>query len=207
MGKRLHIHPENPQKRLIKEIAECCAKGGVIVYPTDTVYAIGCDIQNKKAMERLCQIKGIKPEKSQFSFICDDLKAVGSYAIHISTPIFKMMKRALPGPYTFIVEASKEVPKHFQSRRKTVGIRVTDHPVPQAIIAQLGRPILSTSLRDEEGVYEYDPDEIFMRYGKQVDIFVDAGWGGSEPSTVIDCTTDDGDFIVLREGLGSMDII
>ncbi|MEM7035772.1 MAG: L-threonylcarbamoyladenylate synthase [Bacteroidota bacterium] len=206
MGTRLDIHPENPQDRHIRKVVDALKKGGVVIYPTDTVYAIGCDITNKKALEKVCRIKGIKPEKSQFSCICKDMAEIGSYAIQISTPVYKIMKRALPGPYTFILQASKEIPRHFQSRRKTVGVRVSDHPIPAAIVRELGRPIMSTSLKDEEGVYEYDPDEIFSRYGNLVDVVVIGGWGGSEPSTVIDCSDDD-EIEVLREGLGSLDIL
>ncbi len=182
-------------------------KGGIIIYPTDTVYALGCDIKSKKALEKVCQLKGINPEKSLFSCICSDMKQMGELALHVTTPMFKIMKRALPGPYTFILEASKNIPRHFQSRRKTVGIRMTDHAIPQELVAMLGRPILSTSLKDAEGVYEYDPDEIWDRYGKQVDIFIDGGWGGSEASTIIDFTESAGEPVVRREGLGNLEIL
>lgn len=205
MGTRLTIHPDNPQERHIREVVKVLEKGGVIIYPTDTVYAVGCDIKHKKALERICRIKGIKPEKAQFSFICEDLKTIGEYTVHLSTPVFKLMKRALPGPYTFILEASKNMPRHFQSRRKTVGVRVSDHEIPLAIVRALGRPLLSTSLKDEDGVYEYDPDNIFDRYGKLVDIVIDGGWGGSEASTVIDCSEGEDDIQILREGLGSVE--
>lgn len=206
MGKRLEIHPDNPQGRFITRAAEVLRKNGVIIYPTDTVYAIGCDINSKKALEKVCQIKGIKPEKSLFSCICTDMKQVGEYVNHLTTPIFKNMKRALPGPYTFILDASKNIPRHFQSKRKTVGIRVTDHQVPLALVRELGRPILSTSLKDDEGVYEYEPDEIWENYGKIVDLFLDGGWGGSDPSTIIDFSDGNEELTVLREGLGSIDI-
>lgn len=207
MGERLSIHPDNPQQRHIERAVSVMKAGGIIIYPTDTVYAIGCDINSKKALEKVCQLKGIKPEKALFSCICEDLKSIGEYALHVTTPMYKLMKRALPGPYTFILEASKGIPRHFQSRRKTVGIRVTDNEIALALTRALGRPILSTSLKDDEGVYEYDPDEIWSKYGKQVDLVLDGGWGGSEASTVIDMSNGDDEIIVLREGLGSLDIL
>lgn len=206
MSSRLSVHPDNPQERLIRKAVDALRKDGIIIYPTDTVYAIGCDINSKKALERICAIKNIKPEKSLFSCICMDLKQVGEYAIHLSNPMFRVMRKALPGPYTFVLEASKNIPRHFQSKRRTVGIRVTDHQIPLALVRELGRPILSTSLRDENGVYEYDPEEIFSNYSHLIDYFLDGGWGGSEPSTVIDFSQGD-DYTVLREGLGSLEIL
>lgn len=206
MGTKITVHPVNPQERLLLQAVKVLQKGGVIIYPTDTVYAIGCDIGSKKALEKACKLKGINPEKALFSCICEDMKQVGELTIHLQTPTFKVMKRALPGPYTFILEASKNIPRHFQSRRKTVGIRITDQPIAQELVRLLGRPILSTSLKDENDVYEYDPDDIWDKYGKQVDMFVDGGWGGSEASTIIDYTQDD-QPMVLREGLGSLDIL
>ena len=206
MGKRLEIHPDNPQGRFIAQAVDTLRKGGVVIYPTDTVYAIGCDINSKKALERVCQIKGIKPEKALFSCICTDLKQVGEYVTHLTTPMFKAMKRSLPGPYTFILDASKNIPRHFQSKRKTVGIRVTEHEVPLALVRELGRPILSTSLKGDDDLYEYDPDEIWGNYGKIIDLFLDGGWGGTEPSTIIDFSGGDDELTVVREGLGSIDI-
>ena len=205
MGNRLEIHPVNPQDRFIREAAQYMRKGGVIIYPTDTVYAIGCDISSKKALEKVCLIKGLQPEKAQFSFICRDMKQIAEYTQHISNSTFKIIKRALPGPYTFILPASKAMPRHFQSRRKTVGVRVSSNVIAAALVAEMGKPILSTSLRDDSGIYEYDPDEIFSHYGNQVDLFLDGGWGGSEPSTVIDCSNGD-ELFVLREGLGTTEI-
>lgn len=206
MGKRLEVHPDNPQSRFIAEAVKVLSKGGVVIYPTDTVYAIGCDINSKKALEKVCQIKGIKAEKALFSCICTDMKQVGEYVNHLTTPMYKAMKRALPGPYTFILDASRNIPRHFQSKRKTVGVRVTDHEIPLAIVRELGRPILSTSLKDEQGVYEYEPDEIWERYGKITDLFLDGGWGGSDVSTIIDFSDGNEELTVLREGLGSIDI-
>lgn len=207
MGIRLEIHPQNPQPRFIQQVLRCLEQDGVIVYPTDTVYALGCDIQNKRALERVCQIKGINPEKALFSCICPDLKTVSEYALHIGNDTFKLMRRACPGPYTFILEASKSIPRHFQSRRKTVGVRIVDHPIPLEIVRALGRPILTTSLPDSDEVYPTDPDEIFDAFGRLVDIVVCAGPGGDQPSTVIDCSRGDDQIEVLREGAGSIDIL
>jgi tRNA threonylcarbamoyl adenosine modification protein (Sua5/YciO/YrdC/YwlC family) len=207
MGIRLEIHPQNPQPRFIQQAVKSLETGGVIIYPTDTVYAIGCDIQNKKALERVCQIKGIDPEKSNFSCICPDLKTVSEYAIHISDTVFKMMRRACPGPYTFILEASKNIPKHFQSRRKTVGVRIVDHPIPLAMVGALGRPIMTSSLPGSDDDYPMDPEEIYERYGHLVSMMIDGGWGGNQASTVIDCSRGDENIEVLREGLGSLDVL
>jgi tRNA threonylcarbamoyl adenosine modification protein (Sua5/YciO/YrdC/YwlC family) len=207
MGNRIEIHPDNPQERFIRQVAACLEGGGVVIYPTDTVYAIGCDLMQKKALEKVCRIKGIKPETSQLSFICQDFKQIAEYVLPIDNNVHRMMKRVLPGPYTFILPADKKIPKHFQSRRKTIGVRMTTNAIAAAIVAYLGRPILSTSLHDADGVYEYDPDEIFERYGNQVDMFVDGGWGGSEPSTVVDCSQGDGEFVILREGLGPVELL
>lgn len=192
---------------MVQTVVDALEQGGVIIYPTDTVYAIGCDINNKKALERVCQIKGIDPEKSQFSCICPDLKTVSTYAVHITDPVFKMMRRACPGPYTFILEASKNIPKHFQSRRKTVGVRIVDHPIPLAIVKGLGRPILTTSLPGDDTEYPMDPEEIYERYGNLVNIMVDGGWGGNMASTVIDCSRGDDEITIIREGLGPIDIL
>jgi tRNA threonylcarbamoyl adenosine modification protein (Sua5/YciO/YrdC/YwlC family) len=207
MGIRLEIHPQNPQPRFIQQAVKSLEEGGVIIYPTDTVYAIGCDIQNKKALERVCQIKGIDPDKALFSCICPDLKTVSEYAIHITDTVFKMMRRACPGPYTFILEASKNIPRHFQSRRKTVGVRIVDHPIPLALVKALGRPILTTSLPDTENHYPADPEEIDATYGHLVAVMIDGGWGGTEASTIIDCSKGDDEIMVIREGKGSLDIL
>jgi tRNA threonylcarbamoyl adenosine modification protein (Sua5/YciO/YrdC/YwlC family) len=207
MGIRLEIHPQNPQPRFIQQAVKCLEEGGVIIYPTDTVYAMGCDIQNKKALERVCQLKGIDPDKSQFSCICPDLKTVSEYAIHIGDGVFKLMRRGCPGPYTFILEASKNIPKHFQSRRKTVGVRIVDHPITLALVRALGRPIMTTSLPDTSEEYPCDPEEIEETYGHLVAMFIDGGWGGNATSTVIDCSRGDDQIEIIREGLGSLDIL
>jgi tRNA threonylcarbamoyl adenosine modification protein (Sua5/YciO/YrdC/YwlC family) len=207
MGNRLEIHPDNPQPRFIQQVVDSLEKGGIIIYPTDTVYAMGCDIQSKKALERICQIKGISPEKSMFSCICPDLKTVSEYAIHISDTTFKLMKRACPGPYTFILEASKNIPKHFQSRRRSLGIRIVDHPIPLALVKALGRPIMTTSLPGTSDSYPTDPEEIFAQFGHLVDILIDGGMGGNEASTIIDCSNGDDAIEIVREGKGSLDIL
>jgi tRNA threonylcarbamoyl adenosine modification protein (Sua5/YciO/YrdC/YwlC family) len=207
MGTRLEIHPQNPQPRFVQQAVSVLEQGGIIIYPTDTVYALGCDIQNKKALERVCQIKGIDPDKALFSCICPDLKTVSEFAVHIGDGVFKMMRRACPGPYTFILEASKNIPKHFQSRRKTVGVRIVDHAITLALVRTLGRPILTTSLPDSGEEYPTDPEEIYELYGKRVDMVIDGGWGGNQASTIIDCSRGDGDIEIVREGLGSLDIL
>ena len=206
---RIKLHPENPQPRLIKKVIDCLRSGGVIIYPTDTVYGLGCDIHNKKAIERICRIKGIRPEKAQFSCICEDLKIIGEYTVQVSTPVYKIMKRAFPGPYTFILQASKAIPRHFQSKKKTVGIRVVDNPIANAIVHELGNPLVSSSLNSDDNFvgYDTDPDVIYERYHKQVDMVVDGGFGHNEPSTVIDCSRGEHDIEIIREGIGSIDIL
>ncbi|MFN5423733.1 MAG: L-threonylcarbamoyladenylate synthase [bacterium] len=196
----LTIHPENPQGRLIKQIADCLRKGGVIIYPTDTVYGLGCDIFQPKAVERICRIKGIDPEKANLSFVCSDLSDLSKYARSISTPQYRFIKQNIPGPFTFILPASKEVPKILKSKKDTIGLRVPDHIITHAIAAELGHPILSSSLPGEM-VEEYtDPELIFNKFGKLVDLVVDGGIGGIEYSTVVDMT--DEAPVVIRQGLG-----
>lgn len=205
----LTIHKDNPPERLLKQVVECLEDGGIIIYPTDTVYGIGCDIRNRKAIEKICRIKGIKPEKASFSCICSDLSNISEYAIHVTTPLYKMMKRAFPGPYTFILEASSQIPRYFQSNKKTVGIRVPDHKIPLELVRLLGSPIVNTSLHDNDALVEYttDPELIHEQYEKLVDIVIDGGFGGNVPSTVVDCSKGDGTWDVLREGKGSIDIL
>jgi len=205
----LTIHKDNPPERLLKQVLECLEDGGIIIYPTDTVYGIGCDIRNRKAIEKICRIKGIKPEKASFSCICSDLSNISEYAIHVTTPLYKMMKRAFPGPYTFILEASSQIPRYFQSNKKTVGIRVPDHKIPLELVRLLGSPIVNTSLHDNDALVEYttDPELIYEQYEKLVDIVIDGGFGGNIPSTVVDCSKGDGTWDVLREGKGPIDIL
>jgi tRNA threonylcarbamoyl adenosine modification protein (Sua5/YciO/YrdC/YwlC family) len=196
----LHIHPDNPQPRLLKQIAECLLDGGVIIYPTDTIYGIGCDISQPKAVERICRIKNVDPQKAQLSFICKDLSHLSDYTKSIGTPLYRMLKEHLPGPFTFILPASKQVPKILQSKKSTIGLRVPDNKICHAIGDALGHPLLSASLPGDM-VEEYtDPEIIFEKFKHQVDFVIDGGIGGMDPSTVVDCTTDE--WVILRQGLG-----
>ena len=197
----LHIHPDNPQERNIKTAVDCLRNGGVIVYPTDTVYGLGCDIYNVGAIERICKIKGIDPKKAQLSFVCADLSQLSTFSKPIDTPIFRILKRALPGPYTFILNASKEVPKALKTKKDTVGIRVPDHVITQTLIKELGHPIMSVSLpTDVDTEFYTDPESIQEYYTKQVDIVINSGIGGVSFSTVIDCTS--GEAELIRQGAG-----
>lgn len=198
----IHIHPDNPQERNINSVVSCLKNGGVIIYPTDTVYALGCDIYNTVAIERICRIKRIAPEKAQLSFVCSDLSQLSNYAKHIDTPIYRLLKSALPGPYTFILNANKQVPKMLKTKKNTVGIRVPDHKITQAIIKELGNPIMSASLPMDTLSVEYytDPEFIQEHYTKLVDLVVDSGLGEVLQSTIIDCTQDVPELI--REGEG-----
>lgn len=196
----LEIHPADPQPRHIKTIVECLRDGGVIIYPTDTIYGLGCDISQHKAIERVCRIKQIDPQKANLSFICYDLSDLSRYTKSISTPLYRILKSYLPGPYTFILPASKEVPKILQSKKSTVGLRVPDNNIARTIIQQLGNPILSASLPGDM-VEEYtDPELIYRNFSKLADIVIDGGTGGMIPSTVVDCTGDEP--VVTRKSLG-----
>jgi len=198
----IHLHPDNPQPRNIKTVVDCLRSGGVIIYPTDTIYGIGCDIYNQAAIERICRIKDIQPKNANFSFICRDLSHLSDYARNIGTPVFRLLKKALPGPYTFILEASREVPKMLKTKKDTVGIRVPDNVICQTIIQELGHPIMSASLPMEEDVeYFTDPEIIHDMFEKQVDMVIDGGIGSMIASTVIDCTSDSPELV--REGAGA----
>lgn len=202
----LKLHPQNPNPRHLKTIIECLQGGGVIIYPTDTVYGMGCDISQPKAIERICRIKQIDPKKAQFSFICHDLSHLSDYAKSVDTPVFRILKRALPGPYTFILPASRQVPKMLKTRKDTVGIRVPDNNICRTIVKELGNPVMSTSLPIEHYVEEYtDPEIIYEKFGKIVDIVVDGGTGGTTFSTVIDFTGPEPELI--REGAGSTEVL
>jgi len=202
----LKLHPQNPNPRHLKTIIECLQGGGVIIYPTDTVYGMGCDISQPKAVERICRIKQIDPKKAQFSFICHDLSHLSDYAKSVDTPVFRILKRALPGPYTFILPASRQVPKMLKTKKDTVGIRVPDNNICRTIVKELGNPVMSTSLPIEHYVEEYtDPEIIYEKFGKIVDIVVDGGTGGTTFSTVIDFTGPEPELI--REGAGSTEIL
>jgi len=194
------MHPRNPQPRLLHQISESLKSGGIIIYPTDTIYGLGCDIYHPKAIERICRIKNLDPQKANLSFICRDLSHLSDYAKSIDTPLYRNLKNYLPGPYTFILPASKQVPKLLKSKKDTVGLRVPDNVICSSILAELGNPILSASLPGEM-VEEYtDPEIIYEKFGKVVDYVIDGGPGGVVPSTIIDCTTDD--WNIIRQGLG-----
>ncbi len=200
----LVIHPKNPQERLLKQVADSLRSGGIIIYPTDTIYGLGCDIFQAKAIERICQIKNVDPAKAQLSFICQDLSHLSDYTKSIDTPLYRVLKNHLPGPYTFILPASKQVPKILKSKKDTIGLRVPDNIICSEILQTLGNPILSTSLPGEM-VEEYtDPEIIYEKFGKLVDFVIDGGPGGVIPSTVVDCTTND--WTVIRQGLGEWNI-
>ncbi len=196
----LSIHPQNPQQRLINQVVECLKDGGIIIYPTDTIYGLGCDIHHPKAIERICQIKNVDPKKAQLSFICRDLSHLSDYTKSIDTPLYRILKNNLPGPFTFILPASKQVPKILKSKKETIGLRVPDNLICQAILEAMGNPILSASLPGEM-VEEYThPETIYETFGKMVDFVIDGGPGGIIPSTIVDCTTSD--WTVTRQGLG-----
>jgi tRNA threonylcarbamoyl adenosine modification protein (Sua5/YciO/YrdC/YwlC family) len=196
----LRIHPKDPQPRLIKQVVAKLQEGGIIIYPTDTVYGLGCDILEQKAVERICRIKGVEPRKAQLSFVCSDLSHLSDYAKPLSNPMYRLLKEHLPGPYTFILPASKMVPKILQSKKDTIGLRVPDNRIAQAIIEELGRPILSASLPGEMVEDYTDPEVMFENFQSEVDFVIDGGIGGMVPSTVVDCT---GDVpVVTRKGLG-----
>jgi tRNA threonylcarbamoyl adenosine modification protein (Sua5/YciO/YrdC/YwlC family) len=201
----LKIHPQNPEMRKINRVADVLRKGGIIIYPTDTVYGIGCDLMNRKAIEQLCRIMDIKPNKLDLSFICTDLSQVSEYVKQIDTPVFKVLRKSLPGPFTFILESSNRVPKILDVSKKTVGIRIPNNNIPIAIVAELGNPLITSSVKDDDTIIEYttDPEEIYEDFKNKVDLIIDGGIGGNIPSTVIDCTNNA--LVVLRQGLGAID--
>ena len=196
----ISIHPTNPQPRQLAIIKDCLESGGIIAYPTDTIYGLGCDIFHPEAVEKICAIKKVNPEKAQLSFICSDLSHLSNYAKSINNSLFRILKSTLPGPFTFVLAASKEVPKILQNKKKTIGLRIPDNKIALAIIETLGHPILSASFPGENIEDYTDPEIIQEHWGKQVDIVVDGGIGGIIPSTVVDCTTDE--YIILRQGAG-----
>lgn len=196
----LHIHPENPQPRLIKQIVERLQKGGIIIYPTDTVYGLGCDILQQKAIERICRIKNVEPKKAQLSFVCSDLSHLSDFAKPIPNPVYRLLKDYLPGPYTFILPASKMVPKILQSKKDTVGLRIPDNKIAMAIVTELGRPILSASLPGELVEDYTDPEVMYENFRNEVDFVINGGIGGIVPSTVVDFTGNEP--VLVRAGLG-----
>jgi tRNA threonylcarbamoyl adenosine modification protein (Sua5/YciO/YrdC/YwlC family) len=200
----LRIYEENPSYKAIHQVVEVLKKGGLIIYPTDTVYGLGCDITNQKAIEKICQIRGVKPEKANFSFVCYDLSHISDYVKPLDTSTFRVLKKALPGPFTFILDASNNVPKLLSSNKKTVGIRVPDNSIAREIVRQLGNPILSTSIRDDDEILEYstDPELIHEKFKDKVDVVIDGGFGGNQASTVIDFTNNE--YEVIRQGKGDL---
>lgn len=201
----LQIHPVNPEPRKIRMVVECLNDGGVIIYPTDTVYGLGCDIYKTSSVERICQIKGIQPEKSNFSIVCYDFSHLSDFTKQIDTPVFRVMRRALPGPFTFILQANGNVPKLFKGKKKTVGIRIPDNIICRQIVKEMSNPIVSTSIHDEDKIIDYttDPEIIHEKYKKLVDIVINGGFGHNRPSTIVDCS--DGSFSIKRQGLGKLD--
>ena len=196
----LKIHPKNPDKRHIQLVAECLLDGGIIVYPTDTVYGLGCNIYNHNAIEKICKIKNIKPEKAQLSFICSNLTHLSNFTKSIDTPLFRILKQYLPGPYTFILQASKQVPKILQSKRKTIGLRIPNNIIALQIVEALQNPLLSASLPHINDIYLTDIEEIYVLYKNNVDIIIDGGIGGNQSSTIIDCTEQEIKLIRLGAG-------
>lgn len=198
----LSIHPDNPNPRLIKTVAECLSDGGVVIYPTDTVYGLACDIYKSRAFERIAQIKGIRKEKANFTFVFTDFSQLSDFTKPIPNDVYRLMRNSLPGPFTFILNANNNVPKIFQSRKKTVGIRIPENNIALEIIRELGNPIMNTSIHDDDDILEYstDPELIHEKYQNIVDIVVDGGFGDNKPSTIIDCTGDEP--VVVREGKG-----
>jgi tRNA threonylcarbamoyl adenosine modification protein (Sua5/YciO/YrdC/YwlC family) len=198
------LYPENPNTKTIDQVVDVLKKGGIIIYPTDTVYGMGCDITNQRAIEKICRLRGIKPEKANLSFICSDLRHISDYIKPIDTTVFRLLKKALPGPFTFILNANNNVPKLLSSNKKTVGIRVPDNNIAREIVRTLGNPILSTSIYDDDEVIEYstDPELIHEKYQESVDIVIDGGYGDNEASTVVDCTS--GEFEIIRQGKGML---
>jgi tRNA threonylcarbamoyl adenosine modification protein (Sua5/YciO/YrdC/YwlC family) len=201
----ISIHPRNPEPRKIEQVVAVLKRGGIIIYPTDTIYGIGCDLMNRKSIERLCQIMDIKPHKLDLSFICNDLSHISEFARRIDTPVFKILKKALPGPYTFILESSSRVPKILDVNKKTVGIRIPDHNIPRMLVEKLQNPLITTSIKDDDAIKAYttDPEEIYEDFKHQVDVVIDGGIGGNVPSTVVDCTTDP--ITIIRQGLGDIE--
>lgn len=206
MAQFIKIYPDHPNPAAIKKVVDVLKNGGVIIYPTDTVYGLGCDITNTKALERVAKIKGIKLEKANFSFVCYDLSNISDYVKQIDTATFKILKKALPGPYTFILPGNNNLPKDFK-KKKTVGIRVPDHQVAREIVKMLGNPIVSTSIYDEDEVIEYstDPELIFEKWQNLVDLVIDGGYGDNQPSTIIDLSGFEPE--VIREGKGEIDFL
>ncbi len=200
----IQIHPENPDSRKIAKVVEILKKGGVIIYPTDTVYSFACDISHKSAVEKICQLRDIKPEKANFSIVCKDLSELTEFAKQINNSVFRLMKKVLPGPYTFVLNASKKSPGIFRKNKKTIGIRIPSNKIAIAIVELLGNPIMTASLKDSDELIEYttDPEVIHEKFAKRVAVVIDGGFGKNAPSTVFDCSS--GEPQLIREGLGDI---
>lgn len=200
------IYPENPNPREVQKVVEVLRSGGLVIYPTDTVYGLGCDVNNARAVERIAQIKGLNLKKDHLSFVCHDMSHLSLYTKALDNQVFKLLKKHLPGPFTFILPASSNVPKLFKNNKKTIGFRVPDNPIILEIVRELGNPVLSTSIKDEDEVIEYttDPELIHEKYGDLVDLVIDGGYGGNEGSTIVDCT--DYPFEVVRQGKGILEL-
>ncbi|HHU58501.1 MAG TPA: threonylcarbamoyl-AMP synthase [Bacteroidales bacterium] len=200
------IYPENPNPREVQKVVEVLRSGGLVIYPTDTVYGLGCDVNNARAVERIAQIKGLNLKKDHLSFVCHDMSHLSLYTKALDNQVFKLLKKHLPGPFTFILPASNNVPKLFKNNKKTIGFRVPDNPIILEIVRELGNPVLSTSIKDEDEVIEYttDPELIHEKYGDLVDLVIDGGYGGNEGSTIVDCT--DYPFEVVRQGKGVLEL-
>ena len=199
---KLAIHPENPEPRKIKQAAQIIRDGGIVIFPTDTIYALGCDLENNRAIEKVCRILGKKPNKANLSLICSDLSDLSRYTAPLNSVTFKLMKQCFPGPYTFILPGSRLVPKLFQNNKKTVGIRVPDNKIVHDLMEELGHPLVSSSVHSEDEIQDYltEPDEIYAQFEHQIDLFIDGGAGDNQPSTIIDCV--EGTPYLVREGKG-----
>lgn len=200
----IKIHPETPEKKKVDQAVKIIENGGIVIYPTDSVYSMGCDLMNKRAIEKLAKLKGVKLKKTQFSIICNNLSELSEYTKGFSRTTYKLLNKNLPGPFTFILQANNYLPKLFDTNRKTIGIRIPNNNILQEITSTLGRPIVTTSIHDEDEILEYstDPELIRERYEKVVDLVIDGGVGNIEPSTVVDCSTDQPE--IIREGIGEL---
>lgn len=202
----LRIHPDNPDPRQIKKVVDCLKDGGIIIYPTDTVYGFGCDVNNKKAMEKLCRLKGVDIKKHNLAFVCYDLSHIADFTKHLDTSIYKLMKKTLPGPYTFILNANSSIPKLFKNKKKEIGIRIPDNNIPREIVKELGNPIVTTSVKDDDMIIEYstDPELIYEYFNNKVDIVIAGGYGDVTPSTIVKCTNNTPE--IIREGKGDISL-
>ncbi|MGD1957737.1 MAG: L-threonylcarbamoyladenylate synthase [Fulvivirga sp.] len=200
----IKLYDENPQRSKIEQVVDVLKKGGVVIYPTDTIYGIGCDLFNRKAVDRVCRIKNIKPKNFNLSFICSDISQIAEYVKRIDNSTFKLLKKSLPGPFTFILESSSRIPKILNVNKKTVGVRIPNNNIPLQLVELLGNPMITSSIKDDDEILEYttDPEVIFDDLRNEVDIVIDGGTGGNVPSTVIDCSS--GEVEIIREGLGDI---